>query len=123
MKIVSIAIAFAVGIIVATGSIGQTYPAKPVRVIIPISAGSGQDIIGRWVGQKLSATWGQPVVIDNRPGAGGTVGTAVVAKSAMSRFVLNGAGGDGSGWDVTRPFVQWVEQAIHIEPSAPRRGA
>lgn len=88
MRIVSIAIAFAVGIIVATGSIGQTYPAKPVRVIIPISAGSGQDIIGRWVGQKLSGLWGQPVVIDNRSGAGGTVGTAVVAKSSPDGYTL-----------------------------------
>jgi tripartite-type tricarboxylate transporter receptor subunit TctC len=77
-----------IGILGCASALAQTYPTKPVRVIIPISAGSGLDIIGRWVCQKLSATWGQPVVVDNRSGAGGVVGTATVAKSAADGYTL-----------------------------------
>lgn len=60
---------------------GQTYPVKPVRIVVPFTPGSGSDILARAVSQKISASWKQPVVVDNRPGAGGTIGTAIVAKA------------------------------------------
>ncbi|HVS55802.1 MAG TPA: tripartite tricarboxylate transporter substrate binding protein, partial [Casimicrobiaceae bacterium] len=51
---------------------GQPYPSKPVHVIVPFTAGSATDILARTFGQKLSELWGQPVIIENRAGAGGT---------------------------------------------------
>jgi tripartite-type tricarboxylate transporter receptor subunit TctC len=59
----------------------QQWPSKPIRAIIPFSAGSTIDIIGRIVADPLSAALGQPIIIDNRGGAGGSIGTAVVAKA------------------------------------------
>ena len=66
----------------------QNYPTKPVRVIVPLSAGSGVDIIGRLVSQKLSELWGQQLVVDNRSGAGGSVGTAIVARAPADGYTL-----------------------------------
>jgi len=59
----------------------QVWPAKPVKVIVPFTPGSGTDIMARTVSEKLSTQLGQPVVIENRPGAGGTIGVAQVAKA------------------------------------------
>jgi len=76
------------GAAVATAAWGQAFPTKPVRVVVPFTAGSATDILARTVGQKLSEQWGQPVVIDNRPGAGGTIGAAIVAKSPGDGYTL-----------------------------------
>ena len=59
----------------------QFYPGRPVRMIVPFAPGGGTDITGRLVAQKLSESWNVPVVIDNRPGAGSTVGEDMVAKA------------------------------------------
>jgi tripartite-type tricarboxylate transporter receptor subunit TctC len=73
----------------ATGALAQDhYPDHPIRVIVPFTAGSGTDIVARTVGEHMSKTLGQPIVIENRPGAGGTVGAAVVAKSAPDGYTL-----------------------------------
>ena len=66
----------------------QTYPTKPVHVIISFTPGSSTDIVGRIVIQKLTEIWGQPVVPENRAGAGGSVGSAVVAKAAPDGYTL-----------------------------------
>jgi tripartite-type tricarboxylate transporter receptor subunit TctC len=66
----------------------QGYPNKPVHVIVSFTAGSATDILARTYGQKLSEIWGQPVVVENKPGAGGTIGEAVVAKSAPDGYTL-----------------------------------
>ncbi len=67
----------------ALGSVqAQTFPDKPVRVIISFTPGSSTDIVGRVVMSKVSEYWGQPVVAENRGGAGGSIGSAAVAKSA-----------------------------------------
>ena len=58
------------------------YPDQPIRIVVPFAAGGGTDVMGRMFGQKLSESWKVPVVVDNRPGAGGTIGSAVVAKAA-----------------------------------------
>jgi tripartite-type tricarboxylate transporter receptor subunit TctC len=60
---------------------GAAYPARPVRMVIHIGPGSSMDIIGRVLGQKLSDAWGQSLIVDNRAGAGGTLGMDVVAKA------------------------------------------
>ncbi len=68
----------------------QSYPAKPIRWIVPFSPGGATDIVGRSVGQKLSESWGQQVVIDNRAGGGGVIGTEIVAKSPADGYVIGG---------------------------------
>ena len=66
----------------------ESFPTRPIRLIVPYPAGGGTDIVGRVLGQKLHASLGQPVVIDNRGGAGGTLGTAAAAKSAPDGYTL-----------------------------------
>jgi tripartite-type tricarboxylate transporter receptor subunit TctC len=66
----------------------QTFPTRPIRLIVPFPAGGGTDIVGRVLGQKLHESLGQPVVIDNRGGAGGTLGTAMAAKSPPDGYTL-----------------------------------
>jgi tripartite-type tricarboxylate transporter receptor subunit TctC len=78
----------AIGTLLSAGAIGQSYPTKPVRVFVPISPGSGTDIVGRLVAQKLSALWGQPVIVENRPGAGGSLGVAMAAKAPPDGYTL-----------------------------------
>lgn len=64
------------------------YPNRPIRLIVPFVAGGPMDLIGRLVGQKMQATWGQNLVIDNRAGAGGIIGTELVAKSPADGYVV-----------------------------------
>ncbi len=69
-------------------AIGQDFPNKPVRIVVPFTAGSATDILARTVGQKLSELWGQQVIVDNRAGAGGTIGAGLVAKAAPDGLTL-----------------------------------
>mgnify|MGYP003345368905 CR=1 FL=1 len=62
-----------------TASAQQPYPAKPIRFISPYPAGGTTDIMARLIGPKLTESWGQPVIVDNRPGADGIVGSEIVA--------------------------------------------
>jgi tripartite-type tricarboxylate transporter receptor subunit TctC len=66
----------------------EPFPSRPIRLIVPYPAGGGTDIVGRVLGQKLHESLGQPVVIDNRGGAGGTLGTGLAAKSAPDGYTL-----------------------------------
>jgi tripartite-type tricarboxylate transporter receptor subunit TctC len=66
----------------------QNYPTGPIRIVVPFTPGGGTDILSRIIAQKLNESWGQPVVVENRPGAGGTVGTAVVAKATGDGHTL-----------------------------------
>jgi tripartite-type tricarboxylate transporter receptor subunit TctC len=66
----------------------QTYPAKPVRMVIAFAAGGTTDILGRLYGQKLSASTGQQFIVDNRAGAGGTIGTDIVVKSQPDGYTI-----------------------------------
>lgn len=65
-----------------------TYPTKPIRVVVPVAPGGPLDVIGRLVGNRLTAAWGQNVLIDNRSGAGGIIGTEHVAKSAPDGYTM-----------------------------------
>lgn len=66
----------------------QTYPNKPIKIIIPYGPGGAPDILGRLIGTKLQTSLGQPVIVENHPGAGGTVGTDFVAKSAPDGYTI-----------------------------------
>ncbi len=66
----------------------QAYPAKSIKMVVPLGPGGGVDTSARLVGQKLSEAWGQQVVIENHPGAGGTIATAMVARAAPDGYTL-----------------------------------
>src|SRR5262249_45080221 len=66
----------------------QAYPTRPVRMIVPLTAGSAADILARRLATKMAENWGQPVVVENRPGAGTTMGTDAVAKAAPDGHTL-----------------------------------
>jgi tripartite-type tricarboxylate transporter receptor subunit TctC len=119
----------------STGS-GQAYPAKPIRFIVPWSAGSGTDLMARAFAQELTKAAGQQVVVDNRGGAGATIGTELAAKSPPDGYVIY-VGGSVSmvispvlyprvGYDPVRDFtpVSLVSQFYNVatvHPSLPVR--
>jgi len=94
----------ALGFAVAVGSAAaQSYPAKLVRIIVPTSPGGGNDFVARHVGQKLGERLGQQFIVENRPGAGGTIGTALAARAAPD------------GYTLLLGFVGQLAMAPHVE--------
>jgi tripartite-type tricarboxylate transporter receptor subunit TctC len=90
------------------------YPAKAITIIVPFAPGGSNDIVARAIGQKLNEDWGQPVVVDNRPGAGGVIGSEFVARAApdgytlllvSSTFTINPAVKTNLPFDVAKDFV------------------
>ncbi len=71
-----------------TAAFAQSYPNKPVKLIVPFPPGGGTDILARPIAQKLSETWGQPVIVENRGGAGGNIGTKAAAEAAPDGYTL-----------------------------------
>jgi tripartite-type tricarboxylate transporter receptor subunit TctC len=113
----------------------QDYPVRPVRVVSPFSAGGPNDIVARLIAQKLSEALGQPFVVDNRPGAGGNLGTDVAAKAAADGYTLLCAG-PGSlimnpllykvPYDTARDFapvslVATAPNVLVVHPSVPAK--
>lgn len=128
-----LACALAVAVLPATAA-AQAWPQKPIRVIVPSPPGDGSDLMARAVGQKLSEALGQQVVVDNRPGAGGRVGTEAAAKAAPDgyTFIMGNAGSHGINaalykdlpYDVERDFapvtqVMRAPNALVINASLP----
>jgi len=74
--------------LVSAGLHAQPYPAKPIRMMVPFPAGGGSDTMGRVIGQRLAERLGQSIVVENRPGAGGSIGADVVAKSAPDGYTI-----------------------------------
>ena len=66
----------------------QTYPTKPIRIIVPFTPGSATDVMARIVGERLNAAWGQPVLVENKPGAGGTIGIRDTARADPDGYTL-----------------------------------
>jgi hypothetical protein len=66
----------------------QAYPAKPVRLIVPFAAGGGSDVVARMIGAELAKAWGQPIVVENRAGAGGIIGAEHVLRSPPDGYTM-----------------------------------
>ena len=82
------ALAAAALALLAAGAQAQTYPTKPIRWIVPFPPGGSTDLLARVVGQKLTESWGQTVVVENRGGAGGTLGAAEAARANADGYTL-----------------------------------
>jgi tripartite-type tricarboxylate transporter receptor subunit TctC len=109
--------ALVAGLVLSVAASAQPYPNKPIKIIVPFTAGSATDILARTVGQKLGEAWGQQVLVDNRAGAGGTIGAGMVAKSPGDGYTLlvhsaaqavNAFIYPGLPYDTLKDFVQVV---------------
>jgi len=87
-KFIRLLIATGMFAIATVPALAQSYPARPIRLIAPFPPGGGVDIVARTVGEKLGGRLGQTVVVDNRPGAGATLGTGIAAKSTPDGYTL-----------------------------------
>ncbi len=84
----AVALALATFALHAGGAVAQTYPNKPIRIVVPFVAGGAVDMLARMLGAKLSESLGQPVIVENRPGAGGNVAADAVAKSPPDGYTI-----------------------------------
>jgi tripartite-type tricarboxylate transporter receptor subunit TctC len=83
-----VGLVFGLGTAPGTVQAADAFPSRPVRMVVPFTPGASNDIIGRLLAQKLSDTWGQTVLVDNRPGAGGALGATLVAKGTPDGYTL-----------------------------------
>ena len=102
---------FLLACLLGTGAMAQPWPAKPVRVLVPAPAGSSLDIIVRTLGDKLKDRWGQAVVVDNKPGAGGMLGMDVVAKAPPDGYTL------GIGFNGPVAFGPYMYKKMPYDPA------
>lgn len=106
----------------ATAAAASSYPVRPIRIIVQFQPGTSTDILARFIGQKLTEAWGQQVVIDNRSGAGGLIGTEIGAKAAPDGYTLTMAVSSGFAinpslypklpYDVLRDFAPITNIAL-----------
>ncbi len=83
-----ISVGLALGAVLLSQASAQNYPQRPIQVVVPVSAGGGTDVMARTVGQKVGELLGQPVVVENKTGAGGNIGTEYVAKAKADGYTL-----------------------------------
>ncbi len=128
-------VAFCAAFLLAGSSHAQTWPAHPIRMVVPFAPGGPADIAARLIGQKLTGILGQQVLIDNRGGAGGNIGAAAVAKSAPDGYTVlatttalavNVSLFPDAGYDAERDFIPVAIIAsqpnlIFVNPSVPAR--
>src|SRR4051812_40543892 len=79
---------FAVALVFSSAATAQSFPTKPIRVVVPFPPGGGTDIVARTVTPKMAEILGQPFIVENRAGAGGNIGTDAVAKSPADGYTL-----------------------------------
>lgn len=130
------AFVFAMAWLVAGMAHAQQYPSKPIRLIVPFAPGGPNDILGRMVGQKLTEQLGQSVVVENRGGAGGTIGLDAAAKSPGDGYTLSMGGSSNMAvapslyrklpYDSLRDFtpiilVAHVPYAVGVNPTVPAK--
>jgi tripartite-type tricarboxylate transporter receptor subunit TctC len=77
-----------VSVVLCAGAFAQSFPAKPIRILVPFPPGGTSDILTRLIGPKLTEKWGQPVIVESRPGAAGAIAMELVAKSAPDGYTL-----------------------------------
>lgn len=92
------------------GALAQTYPDKPIRIIVAYPAGQGTDIAARYLGNQLAKDLGQPVVVDNRPGAGGNLGTELAADAPADGYTLT------MGTNATHVVNQYLYSGMRLKP-------
>lgn len=111
----------AVLLCVAGTAMGQNWPSKPVRIIVPYAAGGTADVLGRIMGQRLGEAWGQPVVVENRAGANGNVGSDAVVRSTPDGYTLllgtSGSNAVNPSLYKTMPFDAWRD-LVYAAPVA-----
>lgn len=88
LRIASQLVSTLLALSVSSGALAQSYPVKTVRMIVPFTAGGGVDLTGRALAQHFTEAWGQPVVVENRAGAGGNIGAEVIAKAAPDGYTI-----------------------------------
>ena len=88
LKKLTVACVGALMLAAASGASAQTYPAKPVKLLVGFPAGGGLDVLARIIGQRVSEQWGQPIIIENKPGAGSNIAGEIAAKSAPDGYTL-----------------------------------
>jgi tripartite-type tricarboxylate transporter receptor subunit TctC len=86
--LLSAALFLAIPVLTSTAVQAQTYPSRQITLIIPFAAGGSNDIVARAIGKQLSEAWGQPVIAENRPGAGGVIGASAVAAAPPDGYTL-----------------------------------
>src|SRR3954471_10608313 len=126
----------AAGASLASRAFAQTYPARPLHLIVPFTPGGSSDVLARAVGTEIGRSLGQPVIIENVPGAGGSLGAEKAAKSAPDGYTLlmghigtlavNPALYPKLGYDPVRSFapVAWVARVpnvLVVHPSVPAK--
>jgi tripartite-type tricarboxylate transporter receptor subunit TctC len=137
MRIVAHLAALSALLAASGGALAQSYPVKPIRLIVPFPPGGPTDTHSRWAGQQLNAAFGQPVVVDNRAGAGGIIGTEAVAKAPPDGYTLLG-GNPGPltiaphlrkqlGYDPIKDFapitlIARSASCMCVHPSVPAKG-
>jgi tripartite-type tricarboxylate transporter receptor subunit TctC len=133
---VTILVASCIAAAVAIPALAQDYPTRPISLIVPYAAGGGNDVMARIVADKMSAALGQPIVVENRGGAGGSIATRAVAHAAADGYTL-GLGGTGTlaidptlypnvGYDPRKDFaavglIATSALVVLVNPSVPAK--
>ncbi len=122
-------------VLIPSAALAQTYPAKPIRIIVPFAAGGAVDVVARAVGQRMSEQMASPVIIENKPGASANLGAELVAKAQPDGYtVLMGANGLATnmtlfrnlGFDTTKDFapvarIGYAPLVLVVEASSPAK--